>query len=496
MVCRLQDKISWFEEQFALLKNKRFGKSSEKQEGQLELFNEAEVIADAPVETPVEKETITYTRKKPTRAPLPKDLPREVIRHELPKAEQVCHCGHELHVVGEDSSEQLEIIPATIKVIEHVQVKYGCRACEQGITTAPKPAQAIPKSIATPSLLAYIIVAKYADSLPLYRQEGLFKRLKIDISRANMSNWVLTSADVLQNYYQRLRYHLNRQGYIQADETTFRVAQDGRDNCPKSYMWVYQSGAYQVEHPIVLYDYQPTRAGQHAKDFLDSFSGYLQCDGFAGYHIFNSAQTSVRLVGCLAHARRKFDEALKALPKDKRNKAGMVQTALSQIAKLYGIEKQIKSLTPEQRYLVRLEKSKPILDDLKVWVDKSVLKTTKDSLLGKALRYLLNQWHYLNRFLADGQLQIDNNGAERSIKPFVIGRKNWVMNQTPRGAHASAVLYSLIQTAKANNLEPFAFLKHLLEEIPKLGRHYQAQELDALMPWQLTEKIQLLNKVG
>jgi len=493
---QLEDKLKWYEEQFALLKNKRFGQSSEKQDGQMNLFNEAELILDEMDNSADEenKETITYTRNKPGRKPLPKDLPREIIRHELPESEQVCECGHHLHVIEEVSSEQVEIIPAQIKVIEHVQVKYGCRGCEQGVITAPKPPQAIPRSITTASMLAYIIVSKFADSLPLYRQEAIFKRLKIYISRANMSNWMLKVSELLNPYYQRLQYHLCLEQMIQADETTLRVIHDGRDNNPKSYMWVYQSGAYVTPHPIVLYEYQPTRAGQHAKDFLDTFTGYLQTDGFPGYHIFNTQENTIKLVGCMAHARRKFDDALKALPKDKRKKAGMVQTAISKIARLYGIEKQIKKLEPKQRYLIRLEKSKPILDELKVWCDKTVAKTMKDSLIGKAIRYMINQWDYLVCYLEDGLLQIDNNAAERSVKPFVIGRKNWLFSQTPRGAKSSAILYSLVQTSKANNLEPFAFLSYLLTEIPKLGRHYQPEELDQFMPWNLTEKIQLLNK--
>ena len=199
----------------------------------------------------------------------------------------------------------------------------------------------------------------------------------------------------------------------------------------------------------------------------------------------------------MAHARRKFDEALKVLPKASRqNKTGMVQTALRKFTRLYAIEKQIKELTAEQRYLIRLEKSQPILDDLKQWCEQSVSKTSKDAVLGKAIRYTLNQWSYLVRYLEDGNLQIDNNAAERRIKPFVIGRKNWLFNQTPRGADASAILYSLIQTAIANNREPFDYLSYLFTELPKLGRHYEAEALDQFLPWNLTEKIKPLYKAA
>jgi len=260
-------------------------------------------------------------------------------------------------------------------------------------------------------------------------------------------------------------------------------------------MWLYQSGGHETACPIVLYEYQATRAGQHAVTFLQGFAGYLQVDGFAGYHALES--DNCLLVGCMAHARRKFDEALKALPAASRdNKFGMAPTALRKFRTLYALEKQFKGLTKEQRYLLRQEKSKPLMEDLKQWCDDNVAKTTKDSALGKAIRYTINQWDYLVRYLEDGNLQIDNNAAERHIKPFVIGRKNWLFNQTPRGADASALLYSLVQTAVANNLEPFDYLKYLFTEIPKLGRHYEPEALDQFLPWNLTDKIVPLKQVA
>ncbi|MCU7806244.1 MAG: IS66 family transposase [Candidatus Thiodiazotropha sp. (ex Lucinoma borealis)] len=231
MVLELQSKVNWYEEQFRLLQHKQFGTSSEK-DAHPDFFNEAETLADEA--EPEARETITYERKKPGRKPLPKDLPRKVVRHELAESEQVCDCGHHLHEIGEETSEQLEIIPAQVYVVEHVQVKYACRACEEGIKTAAKPAQPIPRSFASPSLLAYIIVSKFLDSLPLYRQEAIFNRYKIDISRASMSNWVLKSAELLKPFYNRLLYYLIMQQIIQADETTLRVINDGRENCPKS----------------------------------------------------------------------------------------------------------------------------------------------------------------------------------------------------------------------------------------------------------------------
>ena len=494
---QLQEKLDWYEERFRLFQHRRFGASSEKYPDQLELFNEAESILDAlPQEDIGElEETVAYPRNKPGRKPLSKHIPREVVRHELPEAERVCGRGHALHEAGEDQSEQLEIIPAQIKVIVHVQVKYGCRACEHGLLAAPKPAQPIPRSFASASLLAYVIAAKFMGSLPLYRQEIIFKRLSIDLSRATLSNWALKSAELPMPFYGRLHGHLLRQKFLQADETPLNVIQDGRVVHAKPYMWLHQGGGHETACPIVLYGYQATRAGQHAVTFLQGFEGYIQADGFAGYHALVS---EVRhLVGCMAHARRKSDEALKALPKASRdNKFGLAHTALRKSRAIYTIEKQAKDLSKGQRYCLRQEKSKPLMDDLKQWCDGNVAKTTKDSALGKAIRYTVNQWDTLVRYLGDGNLQIDNNAAERRIKPFVIGRKNWLFNQTPRGADASALLYSLVQTAVANNLEPFDYLRHLLTELPKLGRHYEPEALGQFLPWNLTEKIQALNQVA
>ena len=365
-VDQLQEKLKWYEEQFRLFQHQRFGSSSEKCPDQMELFNEAESILDSlKQDDPDLEETISDQRKKPGRKPLSKHIPREVVRYELPEAERVCECGHALHEAGEDKSEQLEIIPAQVKVIEHVQVKYACRACENGIISAPKPAQPIPRSFASASLLAYIIVAKFMDSLPLYRQETIFKRLSIDLSRATLSNWMLKVAELLMPFYDRLHELLILQKILQADETTLNVIQDGRETKSKSYLWLYHSGGHESEHPIVLYEYQATRAGAHAARFLQGFSGHLQVDGYAGYHAL--ASDDCILVGCMAHARRKFDEAFKALPKEgRKNKMGMAQTALRQFARLYALEKQFKDLTVEQRYLLRQEKSKPLRKSRKI----------------------------------------------------------------------------------------------------------------------------------
>lgn len=481
IIVRLQGKLDFFEEQLRLSRVKQFAASTEASPGQGELFNEAEAAIDTAATQTLDEpcEEIRYTRKKPTRKPLPVDLPREEIVHDIPDDEKVCACCQgQLHKMGEERSEQLEYIPATLKVIEHVRPKYSCRTCEKEqthmhIVIAPMPTSPIPKSIATPSLLSQIITHKYQYALPLYRQETLFKQYGIDLSRKTLSNWVIKCADLLKPLIDRLKEQLKEQPVIHADETTVKVINDDKHI---SYMWLYCSGTDgpgdSASHNIVLYDYQPTRAGRCAADYLSGYTGYLQVDGYAGYE-----QTEATLVGCLAHARRKFVEAEKAQQKGKTGKANW---AINQLQKLYRIEKQLAGKDSDERYRLRQEKAKPILDDFKVWLDKSVQQVVPKSLIGKAIQYSVNQWDKLVRYLDDERLSIDNNRAERAIKPFVIGRKNWMFSNTSNGANASAVLYSLIETAKANGIEPVKYLTHLLAELPK---RKSDDGLDDLLPW-------------
>ncbi len=304
----LETKVRFYEEQFNLLQHKRFGRSSEKPDTQAELFNEAEsIIAEErahqdDTEADSAQITITYTRKKPGRKPLPKDLPGEQIRYELPKSEQVCGCGHALHEIGEDTSEQPDIIPAQIKVIEHIRVKYACRQCDNGIKTAPEPAQPIEKSIASPGLLAHIAVARYTDALPLYRQEAIFKRLNIDINRTSMANRMIKTAQLSQPLLQRLIHYQLQQSIIQADETPVQVLNEpGRKAQSQSYMWLYQSGSSGASPPVIIYDYQPGRSGLFAKNYLQDFKGqYLQTDGYSGYAQVCTPQSGIVSVGCRA----------------------------------------------------------------------------------------------------------------------------------------------------------------------------------------------------
>ncbi len=483
MLSQVMSRYQYLEEQFRIAQHKQFVQSTEGHPGQGELFNEAEALA---VESDTQEEAISYTRKKPTRKPLPKDLPREVIVHDISDEEKVCGCcAGELHRIGEDKSEKLQFIPAQVKVIEHVRPKYACRTCEKdGISNtvkqAPVPHSVIPKGYATPSLLSQIITSKYQYGLPLYRQESMFKQHGIELSRKTMADWIIRCAELFKPLYDQLHQHILKQPVIAADETTLKVVESEKVN---SYMWLYASGADSpignilgTEIPnIVLYDYHNSRAGQCAVDFLKGYSGYLQVDGYQGYE-----QTQATLIGCWAHARRKFMEAKKGAGKKGSGKADW---ALKHIQKLYRLETQLKDKTVEERYITRQEKSVPLLSQLHTWLMKSAQQVLPKTKLGEAIQYCLNQWKKLERYTLDGLLSIDNNRAERGIKPFVIGRKNWLFSQTATGANASAVLYSIIETAKANDLNVFEYVMTCLDELSQPDVN-----IEQLLPWQFAKR--------
>lgn len=471
LIAKQAARLMFLEEQFRLAQQQRFGASSEGHPAQGDLFNEAEAELDVALEA---SETIVTTvKKKPVRKKLPSDLPRETIIHDIDDKTCTC-CGNNLHQMGEERSEKLEFIPAQVKVIEHVRLKYSCRTCEkQGTSTkiqlAPIPASPIPKGIATATLLSQIITSKYQYALPLYRQESLFKQYGIELSRKTMADWMIKSGDLFAPLYDRLQEVLLQQQVIQADETTLKVIKEDKI---KSYMWLYCTGTDSPNNTttpnIVLYDYQSGRAGQCAVDYLQGFTGYLQVDGYAGYE-----KTSAILVGCWAHARRKFIEAQTAQPKGKTGKADI---ALSMIQKLYRLEISLKDKSADDKYQQRQEKAKPLLEQFHQWLEKA--NVPPKTALGAAITYCKNQWYKLIRYIEYGNLSIDNNRAERAIKPFVIGRKNWLFSKTANGANASAILYSIIETARANGLTPFDYVTHCLEQLSD-----QNADIETLLPW-------------
>ena len=467
-------------EKWQLSLKQRFAASSEGYPGQGELFNEAEELLAPSEEEIAADQTITYTRKKTRRPSLAAELPREDVVHDIPEADKVCNdCGTDLHRMGEEVSEKLEFIPATVKVIRHIRPKYSCRCCEKNATqtqikVAPVPVSILPKSIATPTLLAQIISAKYQFGLPLYRQEALFKSLGIELHRQTMSRWLIKLSEQIEVLYEHWHQQILKQPAIWSDDTPVKVIETEKSQC---YMWVYGCGADKksADGPpnIALYDYQDGRAGACPETFLQGYTGLLQVDGYAGYN-----HTEAILVGCWAHARRKFIEAKAVQPK---GKTGRADQALNLIQKLYGIETSIADATPEYKLQVRQEQSAPIMQQLKALLDKTVLQVPPKTAIGKALQYSLNQWSKLTVYLDHGLASIDNNRAERAIKPFVIGRKNWLFSNTRSGAKASAILYSLVETAKANDLQPVAYLQALFEQLP----HTSAADIDTLSPWNI-----------
>jgi transposase len=470
----------------SIARHKRFGASSEKSPDQAALFDEAEALIE--IEEPVESEAgpaALGKKRKPGRRPLPVELPREEVIHDLTEAEKVCGCcGGALHPIGEARSEQLEIIPARARVIVHVRPKYACRHCEDGIACAALPPQPIPKSIATPALLAWVVTGKFLDRMPLYHLEGVFARLGVDLSRTTLAEWMIRAGTLLDPLYQALHRALIGVDIVQGDETTLQVLKEpGKQAQSKSYLWVYRAG---TGPPITLYEYQPGRGAEHPERFLAGFSGYLQSDGYSGYARLCANNTALTAVGCMVHVRRKFHEAEKTHPNHKARQGSAASRALGFIGKLYAVEKRTRDLSPEERYRGRQEMAKPLLDTFHAWLVKTRPRVAPKSLLGEAIGYALNQWPTLVTYLEDGRLEIDNNATERDIRPFVMGRRAWLFAATPKGAQASAVLYSVVLCAKANGLDPYRYLRRLFERLPTIDPEDTAA-IEALLPWRFTD---------
>ena len=490
-ISELEQKIQWLMEQLRLIRKKQFGSTSEKaSEEVLEqlslLFNETEVYA---AETEAQKEEAApvvevrpHTRKKSgsVRDIVPKDIPVQVVEHRIPEAELSCpQCGEQMAVIGKEVRESLVFKPAEAYLRQDVYYTYACQNCNREdistpVVTAPKEPSIIPGSYASPEAVAHIAVQKFVMCAPLYRQELDWNRKKIMISRQTMSNWLIRCAkDWFMPVYEALHAELLRHDLLHADETELQVLhEEGKTPQAKSYMWLYRTSG-DAKHPVVLYEYQPGRGQEHPKRFLAGFRGYLQTDGYSGY----SGVKDVIHVGCWAHARRKFEEARNAMPKGKRSPTA--EQGVAYCTKLFELEKSFQKLTPVERRKKRLEQEKPVLDAMLAWANTR--HAAPKSKLGIALTYLQNQWEYLNNYLLDGRIELSNNRAERSIKPFVMSRKNFLFANTPSGAQSSAVIFSLIETAKENGLNPYQYLVHLLTEAPKL-RETDPEWPEKLMP--------------
>lgn len=475
-LCRTVLKYREVEEELLVFRHKLFGKSSERytpeEERQLRLFNEAEDgSGEEAEESDTEEPTVVkeHVRKKRGRKPLPKGLPRVEIVYDLTEEEKTCGCcGNPLPCIGSEQSEELEIIPATIEVHKHIRKKYGPCDCENAqamdepvIRTAPGPKRLLPGSIAGPGLLAHVVTGKFVDSLPLYRQEKMFRRMEIELSRATLCNWVMTAAHACADLIDLLWEKVLAGTHIHMDETTLQVLDEpGRTAEQKSYMWV--TVGYEGDKPIVLYHYHPTRSERVPLSCLEGFHGYVQTDGYAGYN--NAcAREDIIHVGCFAHARRKFHEAALVT-----KKTGAAQVGLSFIKTLYTLERDLREtgLYEEDFIHRRRERAGPVLTEFHEWLVKKADQVPPRTKLGEAVGYTLHQWPKLIRYLDAAFLTPDNNAAEQAIRPFVLGRKNWLFSNTPRGAHASAALYSLVETAKLNGAQPYLYLKHLFEKLP------------------------------
>lgn len=480
----LKIKVKFYEEQFKLAQAKKYGSSRDlASDGQINIFNEAEKESAKKCSEP-DIEEITYKRKKSTTKSRKtyKDLEVEEISYTLSEEDQICpKCDHELHEMKVIVRKELKLIPATVKVVHHKRQVYACRHCdttgtEGTIISAPMPNPVLPGSMVSPSLLGTILDMKYNKMMPLYRQEQSFVDFGIDISRQNMASWVIKGCEKwLTPLFLRMGDYLIKEDIVHADETVLKCL-DEKDN-KNNYMWLYATGE-QTNHRIYLYDYQKSRSQKHPKTFLDGFSGYLQTDGYAGYN----SVANVKNLGCLAHARRYFTDALKALPRDAITSRTKTQEGVQFFSKIYHYEKEFRDLSTEERFFYRLEKVKPIMDAFHEWLKKEVGRTLPKSKLGQAIKYSLKQWDKLTVFMEDGRLSCDNNLAERGIKPFVLGRKNFLFAKSPKGATASGIAFSIIETAKANGLKPFYYLNYLFEKLPNIDlEDYDA--LDACLPW-------------
>jgi len=478
---REQEKhIRLLEEYLRLAKVQRFCASSEKLPFQSDLFDEAELeVALSDFEARLPDDELVRPRPKTRQRGFSENLPRVQIHLRLSDAEKADADKTFFTKV----KEELDFVPAQVRVLEYWQEKAVFeRDGHEAIVAARRPAHPLGKCFASVSLLAHIIVSKYADGLPLYRLEGMLKRYGGEISRSNMAHWVVRLQEVFQPLINLIREVQLEGDYLQGDETRMPVLKEpGRTAQSDKWMWVVRGGP--PEKPAVLFDYDPSRAGSVPERLLEGFAGVFQADGYSGYNRVCQANGITR-IGCFDHARRKFVEASRAAasPGKKRKAAqpGKADIALGKIRKLYAIEKEIRELDNDRKKQVRQTLSVPVLDDLKQWLEKTVHRVPKNSLTHKAMMYTLNQWAYLIGYCEDGRLNISNALAENAIRPFAIGRKAWLFADTPRGARASATCYSLIETARINGLDPHSYLRHVLAHI---GEADTVEKLEALLPW-------------
>ena len=489
-IAELKRKLEHMNEVFANAQRARFGQSSEKEtyvlgKDQLSLFDEAESAQDHKAEEP-KPDTIFVAgherKKKRTQAQMLNHLPEEEVLLEIPEEQRICSkCGGNMKPIGKKFlRHEMQIIPKQVRLLAYYAVTYACDKCEKDtgfarIVSVKPPVPLMKHSLASASTAAYIMAQKYVDGLPLARQEKIWEREGISLSRATMANWVIQCSQTwLKPLYKHMKQRLLEQSVIHADETVVQVLkEDGKPAASESRMWLYASAAL-LRHQVRLFEYQPDRSGRRAEAFLKGFTGCLVTDGYAGY---NQVRNVTRC-GCWSHARRKWREAM---PEGTTVKTSKAAVGYRYCNKLFAEERKCAQYRPEYRKEYRQNKELPLLEEYFAWLN--TLHPEKGSKLEDAVRYSLNQKQQLMAFLDHGEVPISNNLAENAIRPFTLGRKNWLFCDTPKGADASAVVYSLVESAKANGIEPFAYLQHVLVQLPYFGKSPSHEDLEALMPW-------------
>ena len=485
-----EDRIERLEKLVAAFRQAVFGRKSEKADpGQYDLALEDIETAIAAIHAEDEADPRdgkqTAKPRKTNRGALPKHLPRieEVIEPES----LTCSCGGDLHCIGEDVSERLDVIPAQLRVLVTRRPKYACRSCSQGVVQAKAPEHLIAGGLPTEAMIAHVIVSKYADHLPLYRQAQIFARQGIELDRSTLADWVGRAAFELRPVHEALIADLKRSSKLFMDETSAPVLDPGRRKTKTGYFWALArddrpwSGA---SPPCVAFTYAPGRSGKHAEEILDGFAGILQVDGYAGYNRLIAPKLnhpdirpSIRLAYCWAHARRKLVEITRT------GNAPIAEEGIRLIGKLYRIEAAIRGFAPEARLSAREEQSAPVITSIKVWLDHHRARVSSKSPLGEALKYIAKYWGGLCLFLEDGRIEVDNNPVERSIRPIALGRKNALFAGHDAGAQNWAMIASLVETCKLNGIDPFAWLTATLRAI--VNGHRQS-DIDALLPWNFT----------
>ena len=493
-----KQKIKWLEEQFRLSRQQRFGSSSEQgiiDNDQISLFNEAEWTVDGAGEDFPEPDLakVAPPKKKKTKGGkerMVSGLPKEIINFRLTEEQMDCpNCGEKLTEVKKTIRKELVVIPAQVKVNEYHDAVYTCRNCQKNgienpMHTGGSPKPLLRNALASPSFVADIIKRKFVDGVPIYRQEQEYKRNGIRLSRQTMSSWVVRCSEYyLEGVYDILKENLLKRDIIQADETKVQVLHEpGKPATSDSYMWLYRSSIWDPGSQIVLYEYQDNRRMENPANFLRDFSGYLQTDGYSGYNsVTNRESDPATSVGCWAHARRYFCDAIKVLPKaEQENSNTNSHIAIAYADKIFAIERdKLGDKSPEERTQIRMEKTAPILDAYFKWIHSFNPDNILKGKFRDGIVFSRNQEKSLRAFMLDGRLQCSNNTAERSIKPFVISRKNFLFCNTPSGARATAIAFSLVETAKANDLNPFKYLEYIFEKLSQDADY----DLEQLMPW-------------